>query len=170
MKEGRICDSCGYHNTLGSLFCENPACGEDISHLPPTNLEEAEVDQGPADQEQAEESEKAGEAPAPQSQGQTIRMTGIRLVNTASGFEVQVPLEGGTIGRSGTIQPEHFQNSQFVSNEHARIQLGANGYLIVDLGSTNGTKVNGVKIASAQEYPIPPGTRITVANLDYEVQ
>ena len=33
-----------------------------------------------------------------------------------------------------------------VSREHARIQPGANGYVVEDLGSTNGTLVNGQRI------------------------
>lgn len=164
MKEGRICDNCGHHNTLGSLFCENTDCGEDISHLPPTKLEETDT----ASDRNSGEVQTAS-SPSECQKAKTIRMTGIRLVNTASGFEIPIPLEGGILGRSGTIQPEHFQNSQFVSNEHARIQLSPNGYVVVDLGSTNGTKINGMKIVSGKENPIPVGARISVANLDYVV-
>lgn len=154
MKEDRICDSCGFHNSLGSLFCENEKCGEDISHLPPTRLDEQE----------------ATEHVKPTNQMKTMRMTGISLVNTASGYEIPIPVEGGVLGRSGTIQPEHFQNSLFVSNEHAKIQLSKSGYVIVDLDSTNGTKINGTKIVSGIEHPIHEGTRITLANLEYVVE
>ncbi|SOC15815.1 FHA domain-containing protein [Ureibacillus xyleni] len=161
MREVRICDSCGQHNNLGSLFCENADCGDDISYLPPTILG------GNRTNDQMEEGQF--ESQPVRTATKTIRMTGIRLVNTASGYEISIPLEGGIIGRSGTIQPDHFQNSQFVSNEHARIQLTATGYTIEDLDSTNGTKINGMKIPSGQQYPIPTGTRITVANLEYLV-
>lgn len=34
-----------------------------------------------------------------------------------------------------------------VSREHARVQPGANGYVVVDLGSTNGTLLNGQRIS-----------------------
>ncbi len=37
-----------------------------------------------------------------------------------------------------------------VSREHARIAPGANGYIVTDLGSTNGTLVNGVRIVGQQ--------------------
>ena len=38
-----------------------------------------------------------------------------------------------------------------VSREHARIAPGANGYIVTDLGSTNGTLVNGVRIVGQQQ-------------------
>lgn len=173
MKEVRICDSCGFHNGLGSLFCENEACSEDISHIPPTILREKEVDSEIAEyQEKIQTQDTLGNSRQEQElyANKTIRMTGISLVNTASGFEIPIPLEGGVLGRSGTIQPDHFQNSRFVSNEHAKILLKSNGYVIVDLESTNGTKVNGTKIVSGKEYPIPTGTRVMVANLEYLVK
>jgi hypothetical protein len=37
-----------------------------------------------------------------------------------------------------------------VSREHARIAPGAKGYIVTDLGSTNGTLVNGVRIVGQQ--------------------
>ena len=143
------------------------------SHLPPAKLEETEANPEPAEkpeETQAEDIEQPASPQAERPMTKTIRMGGIRLVNTASGFEISIPLEGGILGRAGTIQPDHFQNSQYVSNEHVRIQLSSGGYVIVDLESTNGTKVNGTKILSGKEYPIPTGTRITLANLEYQVQ
>ena len=38
-----------------------------------------------------------------------------------------------------------------VSREHARIAPGASGYIVTDLGSTNGTLVNGIRIAGQQQ-------------------
>ena len=166
MIEVRVCDSCGHRNSLNSTFCENGECGEDILFIAPTRIEdnplpvsnsEEEVTQNTMDQ-------------APSQSPKTMRMTGMRLINTASGYEITIPFEGGVLGRSGTIQSEHFLNSLFVSNHHARIQLTDNGYVLVDLNSTNGTKINGAKIKSGIEHPISVGTRITLANLEYIIQ
>jgi hypothetical protein len=38
-----------------------------------------------------------------------------------------------------------------VSREHARIAPGARGYVVTDLGSTNGTLVNGIRIPGQQQ-------------------
>jgi hypothetical protein len=37
-----------------------------------------------------------------------------------------------------------------ISRNHAEVKAGASGYLVTDLGSTNGTMVNGVKITGEQ--------------------
>jgi len=48
-----------------------------------------------------------------------------------------------------------------VSREHLKIDLGPSGYFVQDLGSTNGSFVNGVKI---KEAPLADGDLLTVAN------
>ena len=37
-----------------------------------------------------------------------------------------------------------------VSREHARIEPSAGGYVVADLGSTNGTLINGLRISGRQ--------------------
>jgi EAL domain-containing protein (putative c-di-GMP-specific phosphodiesterase class I) len=48
-----------------------------------------------------------------------------------------------------------------ISREHVRIEIATSGYLVRDLGSTNGTFVNGVKI---KEAALNDGDLLTVAN------
>ncbi|GLH65073.1 FHA domain-containing protein [Parageobacillus sp. G301] len=165
MKEVRICDVCGYHNSLSSLFCENDDCGEDISHIPPSILQDKTVLSDRTVEHESEVQERL-----PNEQMKTVRMTGIRLVHTASGYEIPIPVEGGIIGRLGTIHPEHFQNNQFVSKEHAKIELRADGYVLIDLHSTNGTKINGIRIISGEAYPLKDKDRIVFANMEYLVE
>jgi signal transduction histidine kinase len=47
-----------------------------------------------------------------------------------------------------------------VSRRHARVRFGDNGYEIDDLGSSNGTSVNGVRVTGSA--PIRPGDRIQI--------
>lgn len=49
----------------------------------------------------------------------------------------------------------------FLSREHARITKGADGWTVEDLGSQNGTQVNGIRIAGPT--PIGPGDQIQLA-------
>ncbi|MFO7897992.1 MAG: FHA domain-containing serine/threonine-protein kinase, partial [Planctomycetota bacterium] len=51
------------------------------------------------------------------------------------------------------------------SREHARVYLGDDGYHIRDLGSSNGTQVNGERIADAA---LEPGDRIRIASVVLE--
>ncbi|WNS77419.1 FHA domain-containing protein [Bacillus sp. DTU_2020_1000418_1_SI_GHA_SEK_038] len=167
MEEVRICKVCGHLNSLDTTFCRGDGCGEDISYLPITNL--AELEAGGI--ENSTSVEKPGADNFMDMQPKTVRMTGIQFVNTASGYEISIPATGGIIGRSGTIQPEHFQSNLYVSNEHARIQLNADGnYAIVDLGSTNGTKLNGQSLLSNSLYSIKRNDYIIFANLEYMVK
>jgi FhaA, N-terminal domain/FHA domain len=41
-------------------------------------------------------------------------------------------------------------NDSNISRRHAEVRAGATAYLVVDLGSTNGTMINGVKISGEQ--------------------
>lgn len=163
MKQVRICEFCGHHNSLGTTFCENPECGEDVSYLPITNLEEKEEEK----KEEPITTVTEEKEPEPMK---TVRMTGIRLVNSASGYELDIPVDGGIIGRSGTIHPEHFQGNLYISNKHAEISLAATGYTIKDLNSTNGTKVNNQRLTPDVEVPIKDGDQIVFANQQYIVK
>jgi hypothetical protein len=49
-----------------------------------------------------------------------------------------------------------------VSRRHAEIRGGSGGYRIFDLGSTNGTIVNGSQIPRQQEVPLKDGDEIRV--------
>jgi len=72
-----------------------------------------------------------------------------------------------TLGRSPgcTVQ---IADDAFVSNLHARVFV-ADGYLLAeDVGSTNGTYLNGVRLA--QPRPIIRGDRLQVGNTVLEAQ
>ena len=48
-----------------------------------------------------------------------------------------------------------------VSRNHAEIRPSGDGFLLVDMGSTNGTKVNGVRIT---QHLLEDGDEITFGN------
>jgi hypothetical protein len=51
-----------------------------------------------------------------------------------------------------------------VSRQHARIEPSPQGWLLIDLGSTNGTYVNGQQILAQQPYILKPGDRIAIGS------
>ena len=55
-----------------------------------------------------------------------------------------------------------YDEGDYVSRRHARITRGQNGYFITDLGSSNGTTVNGQPLAARRAYPLRNGDRIKV--------
>ena len=53
-----------------------------------------------------------------------------------------------------------------VSKQHVRIQGAGNGYQITDLGSTNGTWVNGIRLTSNQPVVLPNAARVRLGRME----
>ncbi len=90
----------------------------------------------------------------------------IKVTHGAQAGQV-VPLTGEVlIGRA----PESnlVLDDDYVSTKHARISLGPTGYVLEDLGSTNGTYVNNERIAVPTSFGIGDTLRIGRTNLAVE--
>lgn len=55
-----------------------------------------------------------------------------------------------------------------VSRLHARLARAAGGWLLIDLGSTNGTRLNGWRVRDA--VPIKPGDQVRFGSAEFVVQ
>ena len=66
-----------------------------------------------------------------------------------SGQRIPLGDRAATVGRSSECTVS--LNDQNVSRRHAEIRPGGRGYIVVDLGSTNGTMVNGTRINGQQQ-------------------
>jgi pSer/pThr/pTyr-binding forkhead associated (FHA) protein len=55
-----------------------------------------------------------------------------------------------------------------ISGKHAEIRCSEDGWTLVDLGSTNGTAVNGLRLHPGQHFTLRPGDRITLSG-QYEL-
>jgi len=56
----------------------------------------------------------------------------------------------------------------YVSDEHARIELDGDGWVVSDLGSTNGTFLNGAKVA--RPTPLTAGDQVRLGKTRIEVR
>ncbi|MFK5924938.1 MAG: FHA domain-containing protein [Verrucomicrobiota bacterium] len=54
-------------------------------------------------------------------------------------------------------------NHESISSHHAKLQLEGDGYTLIDLDSTNGTKIDGI---STSNGPLSNGTQITFGKVD----
>jgi pSer/pThr/pTyr-binding forkhead associated (FHA) protein len=63
-----------------------------------------------------------------------------------------------TIGRAADNTVE--VNDASVSSHHARIAPGGEGYILTDLGSTNGTRLNGNQCTAEAEYSLSAGDKV----------
>jgi hypothetical protein len=116
-------------------------------------------------------------APAPPTVPVTPAVVGPPAAGAPSGphLEITVGSLSGTytlnpgitvIGRTdpvnGTRPDVDLSADQAVSRRHAEIRHSAAGYAILDLGSTNGTVVNGRSIPRHQEIPLADGDEIRI--------
>ena len=77
--------------------------------------------------------------------------------------------DGAIIGRRGSYA-QTFAGQGYVSGNHARLQYNASGqFEIVDLGSTNGTFVNGQQLAPNMPKVVNVGDIVKFANLEFAV-
>ena len=80
-----------------------------------------------------------------------------------------LPLQPGGFGRRGGMWPE-LASCQYVSGSHGEIGRGSDGWILVDIGSTNGTFVNGQRLESGRGFPLKKGDRVRIATLDFTVE
>jgi serine/threonine-protein kinase len=102
------------------------------------------------------------DGPAPTGDRLRLRVT----AGNAQGSEIQVEDEF-VIGRQTSEEGQLGQDAE-ISREHASIARSGRNFLIEDLGSTNGTFVNGRRITSPEI--LSPGDRIQVGSTTLVVQ
>ncbi|ROS37212.1 FHA domain-containing protein [Curtobacterium sp. PhB78] len=93
----------------------------------------------------------------------------VRLVITEGAREgMEMPLGGGpiTIGRSS--ESNVVIRDDYTSTNHARLDLRADGWLLTDLESTNGTFVNGQKVSAP--LIVTERTPITIGTTTFELR
>jgi hypothetical protein len=90
-----------------------------------------------------------------------------RPVIVAEGKRMPVGPGGAVIGRSRDC--DVVLSDSNVSRRHAEIRPAGDAWIITDLGSTNGVKVNGRQVTSA---PLKPGDDVVVGTVDvrFEVE
>ncbi len=76
------------------------------------------------------------------------------------------PMLLGRASEAEDYQPDFdmtfYDEGDYVSRRHARITKGRVGYFITDMGSSNGTTVNGQTLAAHRAHPLRNGDRIKV--------
>lgn len=88
------------------------------------------------------------------------------LVRVKNGMEVPLTDDSHIIGSS--VQADIVvQDNPTVSRRHARIFSSSGVYYIEDMGSTNGTSVNGERLRKLEPYKLDDGARIRISDEDY---
>ncbi len=85
-----------------------------------------------------------------------------RALLAIGGRRLIVPSGGGTIGRSRDC--DVVLDDAGISRRHAEIRPGPDGWTVVDLGSTNGVRVNGAEVRGM--HALAPGDRLELGSTE----
>lgn len=140
--DSRYCDQCG----KAVMYC--PECG-----VPKKGTECAACGETLVSAEQF------------RSKPKTVQDTAWKL----EGEGLSLTVTEGSFGRRGGIYPE-FSTNKYISGVHGKFTAVPGGWTLTDLGSTNGTFVNGSKLAPNTAVAIKRGDRIKIAISEFIVK
>ncbi len=72
------------------------------------------------------------------------------------------------IGRKTTNDIQLQDIRRLVSGQHAEVRENGRQYIVVDLGSKNGTQLNGDKLVTGKEYPLSPADEIIIGDFNLQ--
>ncbi len=164
------CPNCHHKEMPGALFCHE--CGTQL--VDATRLATQAINGGSTDK-LATSFQSLPQVPIPPQAPADVAVS-LFIMETG---EI-LPLEGRTeftIGRSAEGQPilpdidlaPYHAYEQGVSRLHASISLGKQQALATDLGSANGTRLNGQKLPPHKPYQIKHGDVITLGKLKIQL-
>lgn len=155
----QLCTNCGTNNPEGELFCTR--CGVALGAI---SVATSQLGEG-GDQFAA---------------GSTTLSEDHIIFLHVSGFEDPLMLQVESqiiLGRAGIhegdakgVNLEPFGASDYgVSRQHASLMRKDSQLYIRDLNSTNGTALNGQKLAAEREYALRDGDQITLGRLQFTI-
>ena len=157
--DSRYCDQCGQ----ALMFCpdcgrpkhgtECPACG--------ANLVDASTFFG--------EVRPVPPITATQHVGNNTEDTTTARPTSLSGDNMKLVLKEGVFGRTTGIYPE-LSASIYISGRHGELRLHESQWQIRDLGSRNGTFVNGCRLTENQWVSVKLGDTIKIATTKFKVE
>jgi pSer/pThr/pTyr-binding forkhead associated (FHA) protein len=167
-----LCPNCQHHELSGALFCSE--CGAQLAFAEAMSTQSIFRSQSDG-LSSTPTPENKDEAPAPPSSTTDAAIT-LHLVESGQ----FLPLAGRneyTLGRVAEGQPilpdidlsSYEAYGHGVSRLHAALKLVNKRVVVVDLGSSNGTRVNGQKIVPNVEYPLNHGDVLALGKLKIQI-
>ena len=105
--------------------------------------------------------------PTDELDSQQSAIVGVLRLARGSGLEeITLVLGNNTIGR----MPDNsicIRNDRYISGHHSRIEADPRFFRLVDLGSTNGTFLNGLRLTTNEAIAISEGDEITLGGTVY---
>jgi predicted component of type VI protein secretion system len=136
----KICPACKEKNPVSEVICR--ICMTNLSSIRPT-------------------SEPQGEE-TPANEDSTVKAPEVMTLARASDGRALPVQSGFVLGRGGEAE-DYFQDLMTVSRRHARVTYSDGAWKIEDLGSTNGTWVNGQRIERGKPHAIKKGDVVSLS-------
>ena len=158
------CPNCKHWNEAGSRFCEE--CGFELVDDPQNQAVSAQVSVRAANEDEIP-------APAPQtltpsSVPAPVPYNGPRLLLNSTGSIFRLG-DVAIVGREDAtlqIDLEGYPEGKYVSHRHAQITKIKDVYYVEDLGSSNHTWVNQIKLAPGQAEPLKEGDMVRFGKVE----
>ena len=188
MARVKVCRLCGEHNEPAELFCVGSGCGTSLADVSVEDTSDIERREAEAREGEAGGAGAGGESGAAESsvvedtdfeaadvevEGQSLRAAATAGAQTTR--EVQpapcalafpwgrVPVSGQLpVGREAGFSPISGQLDGYptVSRRHAVVGAAQGEWAVQDLGSTNGTYVNGARLGKGETWAIQNGDQV----------
>ena len=88
---------------------------------------------------------------------------------TLKGEDMTLCVKEGEFGRNGGIFPE-LGSCKYVSGHHGKLAFEDGEWKICDLGSKNGTAIDGVALEKDKWYTLRKGQKLRIATLKFTVE
>jgi pSer/pThr/pTyr-binding forkhead associated (FHA) protein len=160
------CPNCQHWNEPGSRFCEE--CGFELSVTATAEAAQVSVKPGNVPESSSTIPDPSPQSLIPPDSPPAAPYTGARIVLDATGSIFKLG-DATVIGRedpSLQIDFEGYPNGKYISHRHAQIVMIDGKYYIEDLGSSNHTWVNEIKLASGQSEPLKDGDKIRFGKIE----
>lgn len=95
---------------------------------------------------------------------------GICLQSLNGAFQFQIMGRDFVLGKSREKVDGEITGNSAISRVHCKILYRDGGYYILDMGSSNGTFLEGKKVTTTEPLRIAPGNRIRIANVEFMVR
>jgi pSer/pThr/pTyr-binding forkhead associated (FHA) protein len=166
-----LCPNCHHHELAGSLFCSE--CGAQLittGHLTTQTIrpnssdpigETSGIPTVPATLN-AEKGLDSGVSLHLMESGKVLNLAG------RSEFSIGRGVDGQTMVPDIDLSA-YDAYTEGVSRLHATLKVLQHGILITDLGSSNGTRINGQKIVPHIDYPINHGDVVALGKLKMQI-
>jgi pSer/pThr/pTyr-binding forkhead associated (FHA) protein len=166
-----LCPNCNHQEVAGALFCSE--CGAQLVSSDPYKTQA--INRGASDQLPQTPDESATSAPPIPANG-IDAVVSLHLMDSGqilhlagqNKFTLGRVLEGQPILPDVDLSPFDAY-AQGVSRIHAALKIVNKQVFIVDLGSSNGTRVNGQKIAANTDFPLNHGDIVALGKLKIQV-